>query len=328
MKLKQFVPLSAFVFAALTLSAFAEEAPAPAAPAAPAAASKPAAPAAAPAAAVDREARLQRMRERMQKRANELKAAPQQVRKAASYGTIAFEGHKVGPKDPAHKCEFTDWNYTLIDIPSGDITKGTVEAEINILSVKTDADKLTGHLKTADFFDAEKFPKATISIKNAVATTKDAEGQHYQAQGNLTIKGVSQPLNIDFVEVSKTPLRVKGTATVERNKFGVGTDKYSEANSTIADKVPVSFDVVVPEKVVKLADKADATIDKAAGKADEAATKANAAADGAAKQADKQAENAAKQADAAAKAAGAATEKATGAAAEKAPRRVRALPLP
>lgn len=80
---------------------------------------------------------------------------------------------------------FTQFTGT-IDAPENfDTAKITFEADIN--SISTNNEQRDGHLKSADFFDAENFPKLSFSSINF---TKD--GGEYILEGDLTIKGVSR----------------------------------------------------------------------------------------------------------------------------------------
>ena len=57
-------------------------------------------------------------------------------------------------------------SFTLV---GGKAEGGKVMVEAEIASVKTDQEKLDGHLKSADFFDAPKFPKATFTSRESSA---------------------------------------------------------------------------------------------------------------------------------------------------------------
>jgi len=78
--------------------------------------------------------------------------------------------------------------------------------------------KLVGHLKSDDFFSVEKFPKATLVIKN-VETKKAGK---YLVKGDITIKGITK--SIEF-PAQVTVLDSKSTATasitIDRSEFDV-----------------------------------------------------------------------------------------------------------
>ncbi len=75
--------------------------------------------------------------------------------------------------------------------------------------------KLEGHLKSADFFDVEKFPKATFSITSvADAETDEA---NCMITGNLTLKGVSKSVTFPALVVAKED----GSLTAISDKFKI-----------------------------------------------------------------------------------------------------------
>lgn len=68
--------------------------------------------------------------------------------------------------------------------------------------------KLEDHLKSADFFNVEKYPQATLVIKELKPDAKDKT--LYTAKGDLTIKGITKP-----VEMPATIVEKDGKATVK-----------------------------------------------------------------------------------------------------------------
>ncbi|MDE3078350.1 MAG: YceI family protein, partial [Chloroflexota bacterium] len=72
-----------------------------------------------------------------------------------------------------------------IDFDEDDFTKSSVVATVEAASVSTADEKRDGHLKSADFFEAEKYP--TITFKSS--SIQKAEHEHYRMTGHLTIRG-------------------------------------------------------------------------------------------------------------------------------------------
>ncbi|MBA3665032.1 MAG: YceI family protein [Bacteroidetes bacterium] len=70
-------------------------------------------------------------------------------------------------------------------------------------SVNTNNEQRDGHLKSADFFDSEKFPQLKFE---STAFEKKSENE-YSLKGNLTIKDVTKPvsLNVEFAGIQKDP---------------------------------------------------------------------------------------------------------------------------
>jgi len=98
-------------------------------------------------------------------------------------------------------------------------------------------DKFIGHMKSPDFFDVGKFPTATLKLDSI------ADGQ---AKGELTIKGVSQPIAFP---VQHKEGKYVGKATFDRTKFGIiyGSGSFFDdlGDKLINDQVEVEFTLVL-----------------------------------------------------------------------------------
>lgn len=93
--------------------------------------------------------------------------------------------------------------------------------------------KLTGHLKSADFFDVEKYPHANLKIDGSEALGAGA----YNIRGTLTIKGKSQAVVIKAQESVSKDLRVVSAAfAFDRTTYDVryGSDKFFQS---LGDKI-------------------------------------------------------------------------------------------
>jgi polyisoprenoid-binding protein YceI len=77
--------------------------------------------------------------------------------------------------------------------PGDDFKDATVEFSADIASIDTDNDKRDNHLKSDDFFNAEKFPKMIFKSKSF--TTVD--GKTYKLVGDLTIRDVTKEVELD-----------------------------------------------------------------------------------------------------------------------------------
>ncbi|WP_341843562.1 YceI family protein [Chitinophaga caseinilytica] len=78
--------------------------------------------------------------------------------------------------------------------------------------------RLLNHLKSDDFFSVEKHPNATFTITSA----KKKSGNEYDITGNLTIKGITQPITFPAsVVVNGNQLNAKAAITIDRTKFDI-----------------------------------------------------------------------------------------------------------
>lgn len=74
-----------------------------------------------------------------------------------------------------------------------DVAKSSVEFSAKIASVDTGVSPRDAHLRTADFFDAEKFPEMTFR-----STKIEKKDSGYSMTGDLTIKGVTKQVTFPF----------------------------------------------------------------------------------------------------------------------------------
>ena len=90
-------------------------------------------------------------------------------------------------------------------------------------------------LQGAEFFAASANPVATWRSTNVTQTSPG----HYRASGTLTIKGKSRPQAIAFTLTgSGLKRRVTGSASIDRDAFGIGT---GEASESLDKQVSLSF---------------------------------------------------------------------------------------
>ncbi len=141
--------------------------------------------------------------------------------------------------------EFKNWRFTKVDIPGGDIEKGSVEIEIETTSVEANNPKLTNHLKQDDMLKSAGFPKATVRISDAKKTGDDA----YQANVSLTLRGVTKTLPATFKVLSKSPLKIEGEAVVDRVAFGVYLPYNPNDGKSVEPDVKITLQATVPDKL-------------------------------------------------------------------------------
>jgi polyisoprenoid-binding protein YceI len=125
--------------------------------------------------------------------------------------------------------------------------KSTLQITAKTDSLWTHVDKLTTHLKSAEFFDTAKFPdiafKATKIEKTGEKTGK--------ITGDLTIKGVTKPVTIDFEQTgsAKDPfgnLRVgfEGSTAINRKDWGLTWNAALETGGVlVSERVKLDFDI-------------------------------------------------------------------------------------
>lgn len=102
--------------------------------------------------------------------------------------SIEFVGAKLTRK---HTGKFADFRGS-IQLVGADVTSGAVSIVVDTASLSADDEKLTRHLKSTDFLDVERFPKATFTSTSIQAGGPD--GTTHTVTGNLELHGVTKQL--------------------------------------------------------------------------------------------------------------------------------------
>lgn len=168
--------------------------------------------------------------------------------------------------DPNHTSVVASWSHFGFSNPvatfggaEGTITfdpanVGTSKVEVTIPLSGLDSrmEKFDEHLRSADFFDAEKFPNITFK-----STKVEAAGdKKLRVFGDLTIKGVTRQVVLDTTinKIGEQPMAKRAAAgfdavtTIKRSDFGV--DKYAP-NVSDAVTLRITTEAVVPKPDAK-----------------------------------------------------------------------------
>ena len=148
---------------------------------------------------------------------------------------LHFVGAKVTGK---HEGDFKRF-HGEIAVPSGDLARGAVQATVQMGSVEADEEKLTMHLKSSDFFDAEKYPEAKFVSTKVGVTPGDATGTH-RITGNLSLHGVTKQISFPAtITVSEARINVDSTFVLNRQDFGITYPGLPD--DTIKDEVALTL---------------------------------------------------------------------------------------
>ena len=146
--------------------------------------------------------------------------------------TIAFTASKVtmthqgGFKNFAGKFNAADGK--IVGLP---------EIQIAMPSIWADNEKLTGHLKSPDFFDVKQFPVAIFTT-----AAIEPEGAGYKVTGNLDLHGVKKSISFPAeIHTSSEALSVKAEFAINRRDFNVNYPGMP--NDLIRDNVVLKLDI-------------------------------------------------------------------------------------
>ena len=134
-----------------------------------------------------------------------------------------------------------------------DFTKARISFTAEAASVSTGNEQRDGHLKSADFFDAEKYPQLKFTATSYVAVDKDGS---YELTGDLTIKETTKSikLSVEFGGVVKDPYgNTKAGFTINgkinRKDFGLTWSAVTEAGGiVVSDEVRINCEIQLIEQ--------------------------------------------------------------------------------
>ena len=135
----------------------------------------------------------------------------------------------------------------IVTTDGPDFSTAKIEFVADISSLTTNNEQRDGHLKSADFFDAENHPQLTF-VSTGLESKGDSE---YLLHGDLTMRGVTKPvtLNVEYGGTSKDPYGLTRSGfTVEgkinRQDYGLTWSAVTEAGGlVVADEVKIMANV-------------------------------------------------------------------------------------
>ncbi len=130
-----------------------------------------------------------------------------------------------------------------IHVKGNEVVSAEINMDLNTIEC-TDLsgewkDKLIGHLKSEDFFSAEKYPNAIFKIKSV-------KGE--KVVGDLTIKGITHEISFPAdVSVANGKVIANGTASIDRTKWDIkyGSGKFFSdlGDKMISDEFEIKFEL-------------------------------------------------------------------------------------
>ena len=136
-----------------------------------------------------------------------------------------------------HTLTFKEMTATA-DVDSGKVKSGKVT--VQMASVEADVEKLTGHLKSPDFFDVANHPTSTFEIVEVKEGTS-AAGTH-EVVGNLTMRGASKKVTFPAdIKMEGDAASIKAQFTINRKDFNI---VYAgKADDLIKDDVLIKLEL-------------------------------------------------------------------------------------
>jgi polyisoprenoid-binding protein YceI len=137
---------------------------------------------------------------------------------------------------------FNDFTVT-IESDKADFSDASIEMTAQVASIDTRVEARNNHLKSADFFDAAKYP--TLYFKSTGLTKTSAN--EYKLKGNLTLHGITKEVTMDLLHrgTIEDPKSKKKTAgfqvigVIKRSDFNLGS---GFPDAAISDEVRIKAD--------------------------------------------------------------------------------------
>jgi polyisoprenoid-binding protein YceI len=143
------------------------------------------------------------------------------------------------------KGRFADVQGTVV-IDEAEPSRSEVDVTIAVASIDTRAAQRDEHLRSADFFDVEKFPTLTFKSRRI-----ERDGDDFKLIGDLTIRGITREVTLDVTEHGRQTdpwggqrAGFEAVGKIKRSDFGLTWNQALETGGVmVGDDVKLSIDV-------------------------------------------------------------------------------------
>lgn len=154
---------------------------------------------------------------------------------AANTGSLTFSFSQGGATNTGSFKQFA----TELRYDEKNLGGSSLKVTVQIASLATQDSERDETLKSADFFDAQKFPTAQFA---ASSLAKTANGG-IEAIGKLTIRGVTRDLRLPLtLRAAGNGVELSGEVSLKRLDYGVGQGEW-KATDTVGDTVKLQYKV-------------------------------------------------------------------------------------
>jgi polyisoprenoid-binding protein YceI len=162
-----------------------------------------------------------------------------------NHSTIAFAVPILGGLSRVTG-KFTDYDLSVV-YDEADITKSSVNATIHVASIDTGIADRDKDLRSAGFFDVDKYPTITF-VSHSIEKKDDT---HFIAHGTFTMKGVAKEIDLPIslsgqFEIPVTKKKIFGfhaSTTLNRRDYGI-TWEHQALATFVGDEVDVEIDII------------------------------------------------------------------------------------
>ena len=143
--------------------------------------------------------------------------------------------------------------------PDDDVTKTTGEVKVEVASIDTRTEMRDNHLRSADFFEAEKYPY--ISFK--LTKLEPIDDEKFRVHGDLTIKETTRPVVLDATLEGRVPdpmtggkerLGISARGQLNRMDFGLNWDGIAGAIPIASHTIKLEVEAEIVVKAAEFAE--------------------------------------------------------------------------
>jgi polyisoprenoid-binding protein YceI len=148
--------------------------------------------------------------------------------------------------------QFSRWTGT-VTAPDGDFGRASLDVVIDAASIDTGVADRDAHLRSADFFDVERYPEITFKSSEVSRAASD----RLRVAGALTIKGVARDvvLDVEVLGLAKDPwgnerAAFSATTSIDRKDFGLTWNQVLETGGVmVGDRIDIAIEIEAVRQV-------------------------------------------------------------------------------
>jgi polyisoprenoid-binding protein YceI len=142
--------------------------------------------------------------------------------------------------------------------PEDDVTRIKGQVTIDVASIDTRTEMRDNHLRSADFFEAEKYPKITFKLNRV----EPVDSESFKVHGDLTIKDTTKPVVLDATLEGRVPdpmsggkerLGISAKGQLNRMDFGLNWDGLAGAIPMASHTIKLEIEAEIVVKAAELA---------------------------------------------------------------------------
>ena len=147
----------------------------------------------------------------------------------------------------------------FFESPDDDYTKARGEVKVDVASLESRSDQRDTHLRSADFFDAEKYPYITYKL----TSIEPVDDENFKLHGELTVKDITKPLVLDATIEGRLPdpfgakerVGISARGQLNRMDWGLNWNGVAGTVPFASHTIKLEVDAEIVVKVEELAQK-------------------------------------------------------------------------